>query len=106
MSNLPDMSSAGINRATLSALVMQRSVLRYTPAGVAVMTLGLEHQSQIVQASGTRHVAFSLEATALEAAALATQALIIGESYTFEGFWALAHYRTQRLAFHILAVLA
>ncbi len=100
-----DVSVAGVNHATLSAAVRQASVLRYTPAGVAVMTLTLEHQSQILQAGHARQVAFTLEATALESVALAVESLTMGETYTFEGFWAPAHYRTQRLTFHILAVL-
>ncbi len=104
MFDIKDKTSAGINCARLSAVLVQKSVLRYTPAGVAVMTLNLEHNSQIQQANSLRAVQFSIEATALDAIALISNKLNIGNVYTFEGFWAPAHYRTQRLTFHILAL--
>jgi primosomal replication protein N len=99
------MENKPINHAVLSAVVVQKSVLRYTPAGVAVMTLDLDHRSHVLQAGSMREIAFNLQATALEQAAFAVDALETGQCYTFEGFWALAHYRSQRVAFHILHVV-
>jgi primosomal replication protein N len=97
-------STKGINQATLSATVLQKSVVRYTPAGVAIMNLHLEHSSQVQQAKSFRTIQFSIEAIALDDIALLVNGLNIGETYTFEGFWAPAHYRTQRITFHILAL--
>jgi primosomal replication protein N len=90
-----------VNQARLSGALVSLSVLRYTPAGVAVTTLGLDHTSTVEQAGAPRTIAFHLEATALGDAALAASHLQLGQHYTFEGFWAPAHYRTQRLGFHI-----
>ncbi|MEN9911783.1 MAG: hypothetical protein RI956_227 [Pseudomonadota bacterium] len=104
MPDATDKTSVGINHAVLSAVLLQKSVLRYTPAGVAVMTLNLEHNSQVQQANSLRVVQFSIESTALDSIALTSNNLNIGDIYTFEGFWAPAHYRTQRLTFHILAL--
>ncbi len=89
----------------MSGVLTQMSVLRYTPAGVAVMTLELDHTSTVEQAGAPRALAFTLEATALDEAAIAVSQLQLGYSYTFKGFWAPAHYRTKRLGFHILQVL-
>jgi primosomal replication protein N len=94
-----------MNEVCLSGVLIQLSVLRYTPAGVAVVTLELDHTSQVEQAGAFRAVAFTLEATALDEAAIAVSQLQLGQSYTFKGFWAPAHYRTKRLGFHISYVI-
>jgi primosomal replication protein N len=98
-------SSHGINRAQLSGVVLQKSILRYTPAGVALITLELNHHSQVQQAGSTRKIAFNLEATALGETAIAVDSLTLGKQYTFEGFWALAHYRSKRISFHVCDIL-
>jgi primosomal replication protein N len=103
--DITDKTNVGINYAILSAVLLQKSVLRYTPAGVAVITLHLEHSSQVQQANSLRAIQFSIEATALDTIALTADTLNTGDVYTFEGFWAPAHYRTQRLTFHILALV-
>ncbi len=94
-----------VNQARLSGLVLGLSALRYTPAGVAVMTLELDHTSTVEQAGSTRALAFNLEASALGDAALAVSQLVLGQLATFEGFWAPAHYKTKRLAFHITQLI-
>lgn len=75
--------------------------MRYTPAGVAVINLEIDHASEVIQAGSSRAVCFSLEITALGDAALAASQLLLGKVYTFEGFWAPAHYRTKRITFHL-----
>jgi primosomal replication protein N len=94
-----------VNQARLSGLVVALSVLRYTPAGLAVMTLELDHTSTVEQAGSSRAIAFNLEATALGDAALAVSQLVLGQQVTFAGFWAPAHYKTKRLTFHITQVI-
>ena len=93
-----------MNEAWLSGVLIQLSVLRYTPAGVAVVTVEIDHTSQVMQAGSPRAVAFNLEATALDDAAITVSQLQLGQQYSFKGFWAPAHYRTKRLGFHILQV--
>lgn len=94
-----------MNEVCLSGVLIQSSALRYTPAGVAVMTIDIDHTSTVMQAGSNRAIAFTLEATALDDAALAVSQLQLGQHYTFKGFWAPAHYRTKRLGFNILQVL-
>jgi primosomal replication protein N len=94
-----------VNQARLSGVLVSLSVLRYTPAGVAVTTLEIDHASTVEQAGSHRAIAFNLEATALGDAALATSHLQLGQHYAFDGFWAPAHYRTKRLGFHITQVV-
>lgn len=91
-----------MNQVCLSGVLIQLSVLRYTPAGVAVLTAELDHTSTVEQAGSLRSLAFTLEATALGEAALALSQLQLGHSYTFTGFWAPAHHRSKRLGFHIV----
>jgi primosomal replication protein N len=94
-----------VNQARLSGVLVSLSVLRYTPAGVAVTTLEIDHTSMVEQAGSHRAIAFNLEATALGDAALATSHLQLGQHYAFDGFWAPAHYRTKRLSFQITQVV-
>lgn len=94
-----------VNQARLSGVLVSLSVLRYTPAGVAVTTLELDHTSTVEQAGSHRAIAFNLEATALGDAALTSSHLSIGQHYVFEGFWAPTHYRTKRLGFQITQVI-
>ena len=92
------------NTATLTGTLIQRTVLRYTPAGVAVINLELDHQSQIVQADSVRQLSFTVEAIALGDVALVVDSLALGKLYTFDGFWAPAHHRIKRIVFHVLKV--
>jgi primosomal replication protein N len=85
--------------------VVQLSVLRYTPSGVAMLTLEIDHACQVFQAGSHRAISFSLEITALGDAAIAASQLMLGSIYTFEGFWAPAHYRTKRIGFHLLHIV-
>jgi primosomal replication protein N len=93
-----------LNEAIFSGKLLQLSALRYTPSGMAVCTLELEHASQIIQAGNPRALLFTVEATALGEAALAVAPLQLGETYTFTGFWAPAHYRSKRIGFNVLSL--
>ena len=102
--NQASLNSIGLNQARLTGTVVQLSVLRYTPAGVAVMNIELDHHSQVLQASSERAIMFTIDATALGEVALKVAELDLGKQYTFDGFWAPAHHRTKRMGFHILQV--
>jgi primosomal replication protein N len=93
-----------INKACLSGVILEQSALRYTPAGIAILTMQLNHYSQVIQADTLRTLQFNVEAIGLGDIALTLNTLLIGESYTFEGFWTPVHYKTQRFCFQILAL--
>lgn len=103
--NLKKVPNTGVNHAFLSATLIEKSVIRYTPSGTAIITLNLMHTSQVQQAGSIRTIQFNLEAIALDTITALISPLNIGELYTFEGFWAPAHYRFKKITFHILHLL-
>ena len=95
-----------INQARLSGVLVQRSELRYTPSGVAVLELEIDHQSTVLQAGSERSIMFTVEARVLGDVALAVHALVLGKTHEFAGFWAPLHHKTKRLGFHVLSISA
>ncbi len=77
-----------MNQVVLSALIAEAKPLRYTPAGLPVLDLQLDHESQVLEAGGQRQVRASIRAVAfgLQAETLARQA--VGSRWQFTGFLA------------------
>ena len=91
-----------VNVFQLSAAVVQVQSLRYTPAGIPVLNLVLEHESEITELDTPRTVKLQLKAVAFGALAesLARQGLL--EACEFHGF--MANARTGKgVVFHIQA---
>jgi primosomal replication protein N len=92
-----------MNRLLLSATLLQRSAVRYTPAGLPALDLALEHSSELSEDGHPRKVALQLRAVAIGAITEAVIALALGASARFAGF--LAQGRNGRgLQFHITEV--
>jgi primosomal replication protein N len=92
-----------MNRLVLSAMLMQRSALRYTPAGVPVCDLELRHESQASEAGLPRQVSLDIKAVALGEMAQRVVHLALGSQGDFAGF--LASGRNGRgLVFHVTAI--
>ncbi|WP_294638326.1 primosomal replication protein N [uncultured Aquabacterium sp.] len=54
-----------MNQVLLSAKIVERKALRYTPAGLPALDLVLEHESEVTEAQQTRKVKLELRALAL-----------------------------------------
>ena len=78
----------GLNRLTMDAVVAECSELRYTPAGIPVLELLLDHRSEQVEAGRPRRVECALRAKALGAMATALCALPAGARIRCSGFLA------------------
>jgi primosomal replication protein N len=93
-------SSESANRFHLSASVVQVQALRYTPAGIPVVNLVLEHASTITEMDTPRLVKLQLKAVAFGAQAetLARQGL--EAVCEFHGFMTNAR-NGKGLVFHI-----
>jgi len=92
-----------MNRLLLHARVVERSALRWTPAGTPACDLGLEHESQATEAGHTRRVALALRAVVLGEVAQRLERLPLGTQAGFAGF--LASGRNGRgVVFHVTAV--
>ena len=54
-----------MNRVQLSARIIERKALRYTPAGLPALDLVLEHESEVTEAQQARKVKLDIKAVAL-----------------------------------------
>ena len=89
-----------MNRLVLSAQLVQRGALRYTPAGLPALDLVLEHKSEVSQDGQPRQVSLQIKALAIGAVATPMGSLALGSQTRFAGF--LANARNGRgLLFHI-----
>jgi primosomal replication protein N len=89
-----------VNQLVLTACIAGIDSLRYTPAGLPALNIGLEHESEIREAGQIRQVKATLKAVAFGALAerLAKQA--IGSAWRFNGFLATPR-NGKHVVFHI-----
>jgi primosomal replication protein N len=92
-----------MNRLMLSARLVERGTLRYTPAGLPALDFRLEHQSELSEDDQIRKVSVQVRAIAIGAITQALSALALGDAGTFAGF--LAGTRNGRgLLFHVTSL--
>jgi len=92
-----------MNRLVLSAQLVERGALRYTPAGLPALDLGLKHESELSEDGQPRKLAFELRAVGIGEVTRALSALALGERGLFAGFIASAR-NGRGLLFHISTV--
>jgi len=92
-----------VNRLTLHAQVLELGSIRYTPAGLMALDLGLKHEGEAQEAGKARKVSMEIKALGIGEICKRLQALGIGSEALFEGF--LSHQRNGRgMIFHVTAV--
>ncbi|MCI1192031.1 primosomal replication protein N [Calidifontimicrobium sp. SYSU G02091] len=92
-----------MNRLLLQAQLVERSALRYTPAGTPACDLGLKHESQVTEAGHPRRVALEVRAVALGELAQRLAQLPLGTEAGFAGFLASAR-NGRGVVFHVTTV--
>ncbi|MES2887629.1 MAG: primosomal replication protein N [Pseudomonadota bacterium] len=89
-----------LNRLILTAQVVERGAMRYTPAGLPVLDLGLKHESEILHNGQVRRVALEIKARGIGEITQNLGRLEIGSSHGFAGF--LGPQRNGRgVVFHV-----
>jgi primosomal replication protein N len=87
----------------LSATLVERAALRYTPAGLPALDLSLQHESEVSEDGKPRKVSMEIKAVAIGAITQALLALELGSASLYAGF--LTSSRNKRgLLFHITSV--
>jgi primosomal replication protein N len=90
-----------VNELQLIASISEREVLRYTPAGIPIVSAKLLHRSEQVEAGLTRQIEFEITAlTAGEISGRFNQAEL-GGTFQFTGFLARRSRNSKSLVFHI-----
>ena len=75
-----------MNRLVLTALLVERGALRFTPAGVPALDMKLKHESQLSQDGSTRKVSVEVKARALGEITKKIAQLELGSEHGFAGF--------------------
>jgi len=89
-----------MNRMVLSAQLLERGAVRYTPAGLPAIDCKLVHASTVTEDGSPRQVSLEIKAMAIGALSRPLSALALGSSAMFAGF--LATTRNGRgMLFHI-----
>ncbi|RQP22084.1 primosomal replication protein N [Piscinibacter terrae] len=89
-----------MNRLVLSAQLVERGAVRYTPAGLPALDLMLKHESEVTQDGQQRKVSMEIKARAIGEITRRLLQLEIGSSLGFAGF--LGSQRNGRgIVFHV-----
>jgi primosomal replication protein N len=92
-----------MNRLVLAATLVERAALRYTPAGLPALDLGLKHESQVSEDSQPRKVSMEMRAVAIGAITQQLLPLELGSAALFAGFITSAR-NGRGLSFHVTSV--
>jgi primosomal replication protein N len=92
-----------MNRLVLTATLVERAALRYTPAGLPALDLDLAHESEVSEDGRPRKVALRIRAVAIGAPTQPLLALALGGSALCSGFVASGRNR-RGVLFHITSV--
>ena len=91
-----------MNQLELVATIAERDVLRYTPAGVPIVSAILMHSGQQDEAGVARLVEFEIPAFAAGEISGRFGSAELGASYRFTGFLAKKNRNSKALVFHII----
>jgi len=91
-----------VNQFQFVAAILERDVLRYTPAGVPIVSATLSHSSQQVEAGVERLVEFEMPALAAGEISGRFSRAELGAVHQFTGFVAKKNRSSKALVFHII----
>ena len=87
----------------MTAAIVERGALRFTPAGLPALDVSLKHESEIVELGGKRKVSVEVRGKAVGAVTEALLAARLGVEHGFEGF--VGSQRNGRgIVFHIQSI--
>ena len=89
-----------MNRLVLTAQLLERAALRYTPAGLPALDLSLKHESQVTQDGLARQVWFDIRARAIGEITQRVSSLELGSTHGFAGFLGSAR-NGRGVVFHV-----
>ena len=87
----------------LRAQLVQRGVVRYTPAGLPALDLSLKHESEVSEAGLPRKVSMEMRAVAIGEITRHLAALAIGTEVDCTGFLS-SHRNGRGVMFHITQI--
>jgi primosomal replication protein N len=89
-----------MNRVVLTAQLVERGALRFTPAGLPALDLSLKHESSVTQDGQPRQVSVEIKARAIGEITRRLASVEMGSTHGFAGF--LGSQRNGRgVVFHV-----
>ena len=85
----------------MTAALIQRDVVRYSPSGIPLVDCVLRHRSEIAEAGQWRTVELEMPAIAFQAVVHRLAACPLDSVHRFEGFVANRSRKSNRAIFHI-----
>lgn len=87
----------------MTARIVERAALRFTPAGLPALDMSLRHESEVAQLGSPRKVSFEIRARGVGDVTEPLLAAELGVEHAFEGF--LGAQRNGRgIVFHVQTV--
>jgi primosomal replication protein N len=90
-----------VNQFNLIAAIAEREVVRYTPAGIPIVSAKLQHASEQVEAGIPRQVEFEIAAIAAGEISGRFGQAELGVMLQFTGFLARKSRNSKSLVFHV-----
>jgi primosomal replication protein N len=90
-----------VNHLQLVANIAEREILRYTPAGIPIVSATLLHSSKQIEAGVERLIDFEMTAIAAGEISGRFNQAELGATYRFTGFLARKNRNSKSLVFHI-----
>ena len=90
-----------MNQFQFVATIAEREVLRYTPAGIPIVSARLLHVSQQTEAKIDRRVEFEIAALAAGEISGRFHNADLGGTYRFSGFLSRKSRNSKSLVFHV-----
>jgi primosomal replication protein N len=90
-----------VNQFQFVATIAEREVLRYTPAGIPIVSARLLHVSQQSEAKIDRRVEFEIAAVAAGEISGRFHNADLGGTYRFSGFLSRKSRNSKSLVFHV-----
>jgi primosomal replication protein N len=92
----------GENSFHCIAILAERDIVRYSPAGIPIVAAKLVHGSEQVEAGISRQVDFELPALAAGKIAGRLEQAELGAMYRFNGFMARKNRKSRSIVFHLI----
>ena len=89
------------NQVSISGALVNKQPLRYTPAGIPLLSFAIRHQSEQVEAGMRRQVMCEVAVMALAEWALLAEKIAEGASIRATGFLAKRSMKSTQLVLHV-----
>ena len=96
-----ELGAESSNQLTLHAVLIAKQAVRFTPAGIAVLSLDFQHESEQVEAGVKRKAKAQIVVVAAGEIAKAIDTVALGQKVCLSGFLTERRKDSKSLAMHL-----